>query len=151
MAGLTTPRNCQHSAVTAMESFSVSNFESDVALLSIQVYSFCCLLLYEVCLFDQQCSVVLLADPIRPGVECKVCRMTVHTKCQMYVPFCSGVSMNTHTPIYYLFILLSVTMSFIPLPLSGSSCSKVSNTKETKAQGSDAETQEPEQSTRITK
>ena len=29
---------------------------------------------------------------VRPGIECKVCRMYVHSKCQIYVTYCSGVS-----------------------------------------------------------
>jgi hypothetical protein len=28
--------------------------------------------------------------PMRPGYVCKVCRIPVHTKCQMMIPYCSG-------------------------------------------------------------
>ena len=29
---------------------------------------------------------------VRPGSVCKICRICVHTKCQLSVPYCSGVS-----------------------------------------------------------
>ena len=38
---------------------------------------------------------------VRPGIECKVCRMYVHSKCQIYVPYCSGVSIF-HYKIFLL-------------------------------------------------
>lgn len=35
---------------------------------------------------------------VRPGIECKVCRMYVHSKCQIYVPYCSGESPTPRSP-----------------------------------------------------
>ena len=35
---------------------------------------------------------VLHTDPISRGFKCKVCKTSVHVKCQNYIPYCSGVS-----------------------------------------------------------
>ena len=51
------------------------------------------------------------AAPISRGVKCKVCKVTVHTKCQNNIPYCSGVSFP---PLSLLF--LSPPSSPSPLP-----------------------------------
>ena len=37
-----------------------------------------------------------VSAPIARGVKCKICKFTVHVKCQSYIAYCSGVSLCVH-------------------------------------------------------
>jgi len=55
------------------------------------LFGFYCLLLLW---FSFNCFVVLA--PISRGVKCKICKLTVHIKCQSYIAYCAGVSLCVH-------------------------------------------------------
>jgi hypothetical protein len=43
--------------------------------------------------------VLYSAAPISRGMKCKVCKTSVHTKCQQYIPYCCGVSRLDALPL----------------------------------------------------
>ena len=52
---------------------------------------------------------------VRPGTVCKICRISVHTKCQLSVPYCSGVSSNfiTITNIIIITYLIILAAAYL--------------------------------------